>query len=166
MIPPRRIPTEDKFNHHNRTSLPRIIASNVRSITEAKRAELLQLSADYDLMLITEFWLKQHKLTAFNIPNFKRISVERASKKAGGVCISVRENLTTSVVNKYTSENVSALWIAVHNNHQPATIYGTLYHHPNLKKSICDQTIDYITSTISEISYKYKNSKFLYTETL
>ena len=65
------------------------------------------------------------------------------------------------MVNKYTSDNVSALWIAVHNNNQPATIYGTLYHPPNLKKSICDQTIDYITSTISEISSKYKNSKFL-----
>ena len=133
----------------------------------AKHAELLQLSADYDLMLITEFGLKPHKFAAFNIPNVKRISVERASKKAEGVCISVQENLKTSVVNKYTSENVSALWIAVHNNNQPATIYGTLYHPPNLKKSICDQTIDYITSTISEISYKYKNSKnSYYTETL
>ena len=161
VIPLRRIPTEPKYNHNNTTSLPRIFASNVRSITVAKHAELLQLSADYDLMMITESWLKPHKLAAFNIPNFKLISVERASKKAGGVCIYVQENLTTSVVNKYTSDNVSALWIAVHNNNQPATIYGTLYHPPNLKKSICDQTIDYITSTISEISSKYKNSKFL-----
>ena len=92
VIPLRRIPTEPKYNHNNATSLPRIFASNVRSITVAKHAELLQLSADYDLMMITESWLKPHKLAAFNIPNFKLISVERASKRLE-VCVFMFEKI-------------------------------------------------------------------------
>lgn len=113
------------------------------------------------MFLITESWLKRHKKAAFTIPGFNMYCVDRTDKRAGGVCIYVNQNLATTVVNEYTSENVSALWIALHRDEQQLTIYASIYHPPNLNKAICDQTIHYITNAVSKLVCQYKNARFL-----
>ena len=111
--------------------------------------------------MITESWLQPHKKRSFNIPGFKLMSVDRSSRRAGGVCMYARQNLSLNIVNKYTSTTVSAMWVALHCVSLPMLIYATIYHPPNLKKAECDQTIDYITSTISLLSTRYHNAKFI-----
>mgnify|MGYP001794460001 FL=1 len=66
-----------------------------------------------------------------------------------------RQNLSLNIVNEYTSTTVSAMWVALHRVSLPMLINATIYHPPNLKKAECDQTIDYITSTISLLSTRY-----------
>ena len=154
LLPPKRKASTPK-------STPRIFAANVRSITNTKHAQLVQLSVDYDIMLISESWLQPHKKQAYSIPNFQLHSVERTRRRAGGVCIFVRNSFAVTVVNEYTSENVSALWICMHNENEPATIYASIYHPPNLKRAVCDQTIDYMISTVSDLASNHPNAKFL-----
>ena len=97
-----------KGGHHERVSsnnyikIPRVLCANLRSITKAKNGELLQQSAAYDLIIITESWLKPHKKNAFNIPGFKLLTVDRTTKRAGGVCMYIRDTLSTTVVESYT----------------------------------------------------------------
>ena len=153
-LPPKRKASTPK-------STPKIFATNVRSITNTKHAQLVRLSVDYDIMLISESWLQPHKKQAYSIPNFQLHSVERTRRRAGGVCIFVRNSFAVTVVNEYTSENVSALWICMHNENEPATIYASIYHPPNLKRAVCDQTIDYMISTVSDLASNHPNAKFL-----
>ena len=137
-------------------TLPRVFCSNVRSITNAKHAELLQMSVDYDIIMLTESWLKPHKRSAYNIPNFRLLCVDRANRRAEGVCMNVRTGLAVTVVNESTSETMSAS--ASHNPQKPATIYSVIYHPPNLNKNLCDTTINHITSTVSDLATKYPNA--------
>ena len=75
--------------------------------------------------------------------------------------MSARQNLSFNVVNEYTSTTVCAMWVALHRESLPMLIYATVYHSPNLKKAECDQTIDFIISTINLLSIHYHNAKFL-----
>ena len=49
----------------------------------------------------------------------------------------------------------------MHNQNEPATIYASIYHPPNLKRAVCDQTIDYMISTVSDLASNHPNAKFL-----
>lgn len=143
------------------TKLPRVLCANMRSLTKAKHAELVQMSPDYDIIMISESWLKAHKKKTFTIPEFTLYSVERSQKRAGGVCIYARNKLATTVVHEYTSDTVSTLWLAHHQNNQPTIVYASAYHPPNLRKALCDSTIDHIIGTVSQLSSKYPHSKFV-----
>lgn len=145
----------------NQLMLPRVLASNVRAITKAKHAELLIASADFDIIMITESWLKPHKTKAFSIPGFRLLNVDRSEKRAGGVCMYIRETLSAAIVSEYTSTNVSTMWVAFHQDSLPPIIYATIYHPPNLPKAICESTIDHITATVSQLSSRYHNAKFI-----
>ena len=144
------------------TSLPRVFATNIQSITKPKHAELVQQSVDYDLMMITESWLKPHKLNAFGIPGYRLINIDRAGKRTGGgVCMYVRNGLSTTLVNSYTSSTMSAMWVALHQDDQPPIIYSCIYHPPGLNKSTCNESIDHIIRTVSGLTTRFPNAKFV-----
>lgn len=151
-----------KYQNTTCTSLPRVLASNVQSITKPKHAELVQQSVDYDMMLITESWLKPNKTNAFGIPGFRLVNVNRAGNRTGGgVCMYVRDSLSTSLVSSYTSTTTSAMWVALHQENQNMIIYACIYHPPGLKKSACDETVDYIISTVSSLSSRFPSAQFV-----
>lgn len=66
---------------HTTATLPRVFYSNVRLITNAKHTELLQQSVEYDIIMVSESWLKLHKRQAFSIPEFNLINGERSEKR-------------------------------------------------------------------------------------
>lgn len=85
-------------------------------------------------MMLIESWLKPHKESAFAIPNFKLVSVERSNgRNGGGVCMYIQYELANSVVDEYTSQNVSAVSVAIHHCDQPTMTYAPIYHPPGLK---------------------------------
>ena len=151
-----------KYQNTTCTSLPRVLASNVQSITKPKHAELVQQSVDYDMMLITESWLKPNKTNAFGIPGLRLVNVNRAGNRTGGgVCMYVRDSLSTSLVSSYTSTTTSAMWVALHQENQNMIIYACIYHPPGLKKSACDETVDYIIGTVSSLSSRFPSAQFV-----
>ena len=111
--------------------------------------------------MITESWLKPYKTAAFTIPGFRLLHVDRSARRAGGVCMYVRDNLSLTITHKYTSSNVSAIWTALHRDNQPTIIYATVYHPPSLPKATCNATIDHIVSNISLLSTRYPNAKYV-----
>ena len=132
-----RLPKHAIKNKSTPLRFPRVLCSNVRSITKSKYAELVQQSVDYDIIMISESRLKPHKKAAFMIQNFKMLSDDRSEKQAGGVCMYIRDSLSTTIVDEFTSQDVSSLLVPLHQENQSRLIYACVYHRPTLPKAIC-----------------------------
>lgn len=149
------------LSSNNYLIIPKVVCANLRLITKAKHAELLQQSAGYDLIMISESWLKPHKRNAFNIPGFKLLTGDRTTKRAGVVCMCIRDTLSTTVTDTYTSQDVSTMWVALQQPKQPTIKYVSIYHPPGLKRAVCDNTINHVVITVSQLYRRCPASKFV-----
>ena len=102
---------ESDFNHL------RVFHINANRLTVDGRLELLEqkIVDYYDVICISETWLKDENFMLYNLNGFKHYAVCRAKSKGGGVSVFIREQFSSHEVQISTNsdESVQVLGISI-----------------------------------------------------
>ena len=86
---------------------------------------------DIDILCVSETWLLSHTPDIHvQIPNY--IIYHKDSGRGGGVCIYIKQHLTSKLINTniYGQVGVEDIWISVQCRKLPSIIVGCIYRHP------------------------------------
>ena len=93
--------------------------------------KILIADRNIDILCMSETWLLTETPNAYvNIPNFKSFRCNQG--RGGGVCIYVRNQLKTNVINLPVSKQpgIEDVWVSVQSHMLPAIIVGCIYRQP------------------------------------
>jgi len=134
---------------HSGTSGLQCICFNARHITNKTDGLGAWISTwNYDVVAVTETWLKEGQDWQLNIPGFTCFRQDRGGcKRGGGVALLVKENIT-AVLRKDISEGSGskAIWAELRNRKGAVTMLGVYYRPPNsqqvIEEQICRQILE------------------------
>lgn len=114
---------------------------------------LLVEERNTDVLCVSESWLAPNSTDDFvKLPGYKIF--RRDGGRGGGVCIYVKDILTTNVINFNAprQEGVEDLWVTVQCRKLPSIIVGCVYRHPKAPVT----SFNYIQDTFKMIVLKNK----------
>ena len=154
------IPREKTISPQDKAPLPNIYLHNMRSLNDEKFNELKLIAPRYDIIMLTESWLKSDKENLYNINGFTMHVCNRAGKRTGGgVAVYVKNHLPIQKLSELKTTNVSALWFMYKQPGYHPITFSLIYHPPGLKKSLKDNTIEHIITTTSKHLKSYPDTK-------
>lgn len=149
--------------HQDRFFVPSILLSNVMSLApKIDEVSTCVQNANFDLVCITETWLKQHiPDNAVIIDGYNLIRLDRKEGIHGGVCMYLREQIPFSIIDipQEDGYNLEVLWIQIRPPRLPRGIsdivLGVIYHPPSANDAIM---LDYLTNCLSTLEANNPNS--------
>ncbi len=119
---------------------------NVRSLP-AHYDEIKQilLNTDFDIMAITETWLNNNiSNNMVKIPGYKMYRRDRTLKTGGGICIYVKEYLSSKLINVvYDNNLIELMFVEVILKHCKIAV-GVLYRPPNVSYTMYSKLLPLI----------------------
>ncbi|PLS49478.1 hypothetical protein CYV29_15670, partial [Carnobacterium maltaromaticum] len=117
----------------------RCICFNARSVVgKADELRAWISTWEYDVIAITETWLREGHDWQLNIPGYRCFRRDReGGKRGGGVALLVKEDIT-AVLKEGTMEDSSseAIWAELRNRKGAVTMLGLYYRPPNSEREI------------------------------
>ena len=146
-----------------RNFVPSLFLSNVVSLApKIDEVSHVVQNANYDLVCITESWLRQHipdSVMAINGNNI--IRRDRKEATHGGVCMYIKETIPFSVLDLSEideSPDLEVLWAKLRPTRLPrgfsSIISGVIYHPPSAPDS---QMQDYLLKCLSSSESQHPN---------
>jgi hypothetical protein len=87
---------------------------------------------DYDLIIITEPWIKQNELKYYEIQNYDSILYDRKQKNGGGILIYVKNSIDYEIIEILTDKKIEKICLKI-NQFEPYFI-TSYYCPPNINK--------------------------------
>lgn len=107
--------------------------------------------------MLTESWLTTDKEQAQTIADYNLYNSNHCDRIGGGVAIFTHSSLVVKEVKRFTSKTVA---LAMPEGHKKklSSIYGCIYHSKSKRISDTEQTIRYLSDTITQLARKYGNN--------
>ena len=152
-----------------RNFVPSLFLSNVMSLApKIDEVSHVVQNANYDLVCITESWLRQHiPDSVIAINGYNIIRRDRKEATHGGVCMYIKESIPFSVLDfSEVDENpvfdFEVLWAKLRPTRLPrgfsSIISGVIYHPPSAPDS---KMQDYLLNCLTSIESQHPNSGIL-----
>jgi exonuclease III len=129
-----------------------------------KKADLLQYVHKYKptIIALTETWLTDKTENNASINNYNLYTAHRCNSRiGGGASIHIDSKINAAKVDSLVTRTASAVWVKLANPSHVPLIVGCLYH----PKSKCAEdsatTVDYIISSLSKLTSRYKRAKII-----
>jgi hypothetical protein len=156
------IPIKRKPRDSPETRLPTIFLSNCRSLNNRKLSELSNTVDLYkpDILCLTETWLTDAKEASSGLLGYTPHFSHRTARIGGGVAIFTAESISAKLLEKYSSDTLSTLWVYINIPDYTPIILGCIYHPPRANERI---TMDHIEATLSKLILKKPTAKIILT---
>lgn len=139
--------------------LPSILYANVRALTDDKLDELQAIATDREPSLIglTETWLNCDKQHYTSIEKYDSIFVNRQGRVGGGVGLLYQKKHHVTLINSYTSHDLSILWAHMVLK-TTSIIIGVVYHPPG---SNTQTTLDQLEKGLLQALSKHPRANII-----
>ena len=134
-----------QFGHLNARSVPKSIDELNYIISKLK----------LDAFAVSESWLSEHLPNQlFEIEGYQIFRKDRLNKRAGGVCVYVKDYLNAKIIDiPHTLEQPEVIFIELSNNHTKLAL-GVVYKPPKIPYG----TFACLQETFADILCKYENT--------
>ena len=111
-----------------------VLYLNARSIRNKVNELMAQIILnDYDLVAITETWLKDGHDWELNIQGYQTIRKDRVDGKGGGVALLFKDGIRAIVRDDIGAmeDKVESIWVEIRNSKAKKSLIGVVYRPPN-----------------------------------
>ena len=139
-----------------------MLYTNARSLNATKIDELQTYATAHkvEVICISETWLDAQKETYSQLQGFYGHFCNRLNRMGGGVAIYTKNCLNAEVVESYTSQKLSAIWVKVAISTTSNIIYVCVYHPPDASDNA---TLEYLTAAAAKVNELHKNCPLVIT---